>query len=142
MVSELWMSTACEIVDALEQGEISPIDVLESIEKRHSFINPLINALPTTCFDRAKNQINCDIDNSLRGRKPLFGLPIPIKDSYPVSGVRTSYGSLVFKNYIPTFSDLAVLTLEQSGAIIYAKSNTPEFEAGASTFNEIAHAVS
>ena len=73
----------------------------------------------------------------LQKKNPLFGLPIPIKDSYMVSGVRTTFGSLVFQNFVPEYSDLVTRTLEKSGAVIYAKSNTPEFEAGASTFNEV-----
>ena len=69
--------------------------------------------------------------------EPLFGLPIPIKDTYRVSGVRTTYGSKAYENYIPDFSDITVSIIEQAGGIIFAKSNTPEFEAGASTFNGV-----
>ena len=137
MVEKLWMWNACDIVDALERKEINHLEVLESVEERYLAVNPVLNALPTTCFERAKKLISADIDNAISRRKPLFGLPVPIKDSYPVSGVRTSFGSLAFKDFIPDHSDFAALTLEKSGGVIYAKSNTPEFEAGASTFNEV-----
>ena len=131
------MWTACEVVDSLERKEINHLEVLESIEERYLAVNPVLNALPTTCFERAKDLISNDIENAISQRKPLLGLPVPIKDSYPVSGVRTSFGSLAFKDFIPDYSDFVALTLEKSGGLIYAKSNTPEFEAGASTFNEV-----
>ena len=137
MVSELWMRTACEIADSLESGEISQLDVLESLEMRCRAVNPIINALPTYCFNRARKAIKNDYCDPFAKKNPLFGLPIPIKDSYMVSGVRTTFGSLVFQNFVPEYSDLVTRTLEKSGAVIYAKSNTPEFEAGASTFNEV-----
>ena len=76
-------------------------------------------------------------NNFFAQQKPLLGLPVPIKDSYSVSGVRTTFGSLAFKDFVPKHSDLVTQTLEKSGAVIYAKSNTPEFEAGASTFNDV-----
>ena len=131
------MLTACEVVDALKRKEINHLEVLESVEERYLAVNPVLNALPTTCFKRAKDLISNDVENAIGERRPLFGLPVPIKDSYPVSGVRTSFGSLAFKDFIPDYSDYVALTLEKSGGVIYAKSNTPEFEAGASTFNEV-----
>ena len=137
MVKKLWTWTACDVVDALESREIKPLEVLESIEERYFTVNPVLNALPTTCFKRAKDLITNDVENAISQRRPLLGLPVPIKDTYPVSGVRTSFGSLAFKDFIPDYSDFVALTLEKSGGVIYAKSNTPEFEAGASTFNEV-----
>ena len=123
MDSELWMKTACEIADSLESGEISQLDVLESLEMRCRAVNPIINALSTYCFKRARKVIKNDDYDPFAKKKPLFGLPIPIKDSYTVSGVRTTFGSLVFENFVPEYSDLVTNTLEKSGAVIYAKSN-------------------
>jgi len=137
MLKKLWMWTACDVVDALERKEINHLEVLESVEERYLAVNSVLNALPTPCFERAKDLISNDNENAISQRKPLLGLPVPIKDSYPVSGVRTSFGSLAFKDFIPDYSDFVALTLEKSGGVIYAKSNTPEFEAGASTFNEV-----
>jgi amidase len=67
----------------------------------------------------------------------LAGLPIPIKDLTHVKGVRTTQGSPIFKDVISAHSDVVVERLEQNGGVIYAKSNTPEFGAGAHTFNEV-----
>src|SRR6202042_1125468 len=67
----------------------------------------------------------------------LAGLPIPIKDLTNVAGVKTTQGSPIYKDTIPAHSDIVVERLEQNGGVVYAKSNTPEFGAGAHTFNEV-----
>ncbi len=70
-------------------------------------------------------------------RGVLAGMPVPIKDLTDVEGVLTTYGSPIFKDYVPERSDILVEHLEANGGVIYAKSNTPEFGAGANTFNEV-----
>lgn len=142
MDDTLWKNSACKIVDALARREIKPTEVLNALQGRCETVSDNINALPTLCFDRAQKaalQIGTDLEgkHDKGAFSPFFGLPVPIKDSYAVAGVRTTYGSLAFENYIPDFSDLVVETIERAGGIVYAKSNTPEFEAGASTFNEV-----
>src|SRR4051812_43691973 len=67
----------------------------------------------------------------------LAGLPVPIKDLTDVAGVLNTQGSPIFKDNVPKQSDLMVENLEGNGAVVYAKSNTPEFGAGANTFNEV-----
>src|SRR5690606_36315764 len=67
----------------------------------------------------------------------LAGLPLVVKDMDDVAGVRTTYGSPVFADYVPDFDDLNVATLKRNGAIVLGKSNTPEFAAGGNTFNEV-----
>ena len=70
-------------------------------------------------------------------RGPLCGLPIPIKDLADVAGVRSTQGSPIFADHIAGESDILVEHLEAQGGIVYAMSNTPEFGAGANTFNEV-----
>ena len=67
----------------------------------------------------------------------LLGLPVPIKDLNDVAGVRSTQGSPIFADRIAPTSDVMVTHLEKNGAIVYAMSNTPEFGAGANTFNEV-----
>ena len=64
-------------------------------------------------------------------------MPIPIKDLVDVAGVRSTQGSPIYANHIPEKSDVLVERLEVQGGIVYAMSNTPEFGAGANTFNEV-----
>ena len=67
----------------------------------------------------------------------LGGLPVAIKDLADVAGVRTTYGSPIFKDHVPKGSHPVVERIERKGGIVIAKSNTPEFGAGGSTFNEV-----
>lgn len=134
MRDDLWSKDAVTLSDLLRKREITPQEVLESVERRVSDVDPLVNALPTLCFDRARSAIAAGrgIEGTLLG-----GLPVPIKDSYAVSGVRTTFGSRAFEHHIPEHSDYLVEAVEQAGGIVFAKSNTPEFEAGANTFNDV-----
>src|SRR6201987_1260642 len=67
----------------------------------------------------------------------LAGLPVPIKDLFNVKGTLNTHGSPIFKDNISAKSDIVVENLEGNGGVVYAKSNTPEFGAGANTFNEV-----
>lgn len=134
---EIWQLSAVKIVDLLGAGELSPADVLGSLEQRVTDVNPIVNALPTICFERAYDQAKTLDLSDGSPQNLLAGLPLAIKDSIPVQGVRTTYGSLVFKDNVPKQSDAVVLKIESNGGLVYAKSNTPEFEAGANTFNEV-----
>ena len=96
-----------------------------------------VNALPTLCFDRAHAHADRLLSRPMSERGLLAGLPIAIKDLNDVAGVRTTYGSPIFADHVPQHSDLLVERLETRGGIVYAKSNTPEFGAGANTFNEV-----
>ena len=129
--------TANAIVDKLRTGEVTPLDLLDVLEKRIAEVDGKVNALPTLCFDRAHAHAKALMQKKPAERGMLAGLPIPIKDLTNVAGVRTTQGSPIYKDHIPDHSDILVEALEQNGAVIYAKSNTPEFGAGANTFNEV-----
>lgn len=133
----LVQATACAIVDKLNAGEITPLDLLDALEARIAEVDGQVNALPTLCFDRARTHAKALMKKPVGERGLLAGMPIPIKDLTAVKGVLTTQGSPIYKDNIPARSDLLVEHLEANGALIYAKSNTPEFGAGANTFNEV-----
>jgi amidase len=130
-------ATACAIVDKLKTGEVTPLDLLDVLEQRISDVDGPVNALPTLCFDRARTRARALMQKPVGGRGLLAGMPIPIKDLTNVEGVRTTQGSPIYRDNVPARSDLLVEHLEGNGGVIYAKSNTPEFGAGANTFNEV-----
>jgi amidase len=130
-------ATACAIVDKLNKGEVTPLDLLDVLEQRIAEVDGKVNALPTLCFDRARSRAKELIKKPAGKRGLLAGLPIPIKDLTAVEGVRTTQGSPIYKDTVPARSDIVVEHLEEHGGLIYAKSNTPEFGAGANTFNEV-----
>ena len=129
--------TACAIVDKLNAGEVTPLDLLDVLEKRIAEVDGKVNALPTLCFDRARKHANELMKKPAGQRGLLAGMPVPIKDLNAVAGVLTTQGSPIYKDNVPARSDIVVENLEGNGAVIYAKSNTPEFGAGANTFNEV-----
>jgi amidase len=129
--------TAVEVVELLTVGAITPHDCLDALEARIAEVDKAVNALPTLCFDRARKAADEVMARPTQERGLLAGMPVAIKDLTEVKGVRTTHGSPIFTDNVSTFSDILVETLERQGGVIYAKSNTPEFGAGAQTFNEV-----
>jgi amidase len=134
---ELVRATACAVVDKLNSGEVSPLELLDVLESRIAEVDGKVNALPTRCFDRARARAKTLMRKPAGSRGLLAGLPVPIKDLTDVEGVLTTQGSPIYRDNIPDRSDFMVEHLEGNGGLIYAKSNTPEFGAGANTFNEV-----
>ncbi|MGD9836858.1 MAG: amidase [Afipia sp.] len=134
---ELVRATACDIVERLRKNEITPHDLLDALEARIRKVDGQVNALPILCFDRARDHADTLMKKPPAERGLLAGMPVPIKDLTDVAGVRTTQGSPIFKDVVATKSNIVVENLETNGAIVYAKSNTPEFGAGAQTFNEV-----
>lgn len=129
--------TACEIVDLLKSGDVSPRDLLGALENRIEAVDGQVCALPTRCFERAYDHA-ARLESAAPGsRGVLQGIPVPIKDLAEVAGVRTTYGSPIFKDFVPDRSAHIVERIEDAGGIVYAKSNTPEFGAGGQTFNKV-----
>jgi amidase len=141
MSDELIRLTAREAVRRLSNGDITPLDLIEAAEQRIAACEPAINALPTLCLDRARDHASQLMQGKRREAEGeagwLAGLPLAIKDVNDVAGVRTTYGSPIFKNHVPETSHPVVERIERKGGIVIAKSNTPEFAAGGSTFNEV-----
>jgi len=137
MSDELIRLDAVGIVDRLKRGVVTPHDLLDALESRIAAVNGPVNALPTLCFDRARQHADRLVKLPVAERGQLAGMPIPIKDLSDVAGVRSTQGSPIFADHIPEKSDILVEHLEAEGGIVYAMSNTPEFGAGANTFNEV-----
>jgi amidase len=134
---ELVRETANTIVDKLRKGEVTPLYLLDVLEKRIAEVDRHVNALPTLCFDRARTHAKSLMQKKPAERGLLAGLPIPIKDLFNVKGTLNTQGSPIFRNDVSLKSDIVVENLEKNGGVVYAKSNTPEFGAGANTFNEV-----
>ncbi|MGI9521819.1 MAG: amidase [Hyphomicrobiaceae bacterium] len=131
--------TATEAVRLLERGDITPLDLIDAAEHRVGEVESAINALPTICFERARENARQMSTVARKDKRAgwLAGLPVAIKDVTDVAGVRTTYGSPIFRDHVPQVSDPVVERIERNGGIVVAKSNTPEFAAGGSTFNEV-----
>ena len=133
MSNDLVQMTAREIRSRLHDRDVSPQELLDALATRIAIVDSLVNALPTLCFERAAERVRKQDYSGTR----LKGIPVAIKDLMAVAGVRTTWGSKIYEDHVPPDSDLLVERLEAHGAIVYAKSNAPEFGAGANTFNEV-----
>ena len=141
MTDELIRLSARDAVARLEAKEITPLELIDAAASRIAAIEPAVNALPTLCLDRARDHAKRLMRDGGRGAEGepgwLAGLPVAIKDLADVAGVRTTYGSPIFRDHVPTNSHPLVERIERKGGIVIAKSNTPEFGAGGNTFNEV-----
>lgn len=129
--------TARQAVAALKAREVSPAELIDAAAARIAEVEPRINALPTLCLDRARALAAKLVPPDPAPPGYLYGLPIATKDLVDVAGVRSTQGSRVFADHVPTKSGWSVERLEGNGALIIAKSNTPEFGAGSQTFNDV-----
>ncbi len=138
-MNELIKLSARQVVSLLKMGDVSPLELIDAAEARIAEVEREVNAMPTLCIDRAKEQAKKLMANPPTDPPPhfLYGLPIAIKDLTDVKGVRTTYGSPIYAQHKPESSDYLVEILEANGAIVIGKTNTPEFGAGANTFNEV-----
>src|SRR5258707_10583000 len=139
MVESLSRKTACELVSLIATKAVSPVEVLDAHLATIARVNPKLNAIVTLVADAARAQAKEAEAAVMRGDMlgALHGLPVAIKDITPTAGIRTTYGSPLFKDFVPTEDAEAVRRLKAAGAIVLGKTNTPEFAAGANTFNDV-----
>ncbi|WP_417605476.1 amidase [Primorskyibacter flagellatus] len=128
---DLCALSATEAVGLLRRGEVSAAELVEASLSRIAQVEPSVNATVTVCADRAR-----EAALTAKGTD-LGGLPIGIKDLTPVAGVLTTMGTKALKRNYPLASDPLVLRLEERGAIVMGKTNTPEMGAGGNTFNAV-----
>jgi amidase len=137
--SDLCFTTAIELARLIRVRQVSVAEVVSAHLARIDQINPRVNAICTLVADRAFDKA-CAADRALASGVepgPLFGLPIAIKDLVLTKGIRTTFGSLIYKDFIPNRDALHVERLKAAGAIVIGKTNTPEFGAGSQTFNDV-----
>jgi aspartyl-tRNA(Asn)/glutamyl-tRNA(Gln) amidotransferase subunit A len=131
MVSTLTLSIA-EASDRLRRKEISPVDLTTSCLARIEQLNPTINAFITLMHDSALAQACAAEDEIRRGnwRGPLHGIPIGLKDLIDTAGVKTTCGSALFAERVPTEDAEIVVRLKRAGAVLIGKQNMQEFAYG------------
>jgi Asp-tRNA(Asn)/Glu-tRNA(Gln) amidotransferase A subunit family amidase len=118
---------------------ISPVELLDDCIRQIEAINPAVNALAATCFTQARTNAKAAEAAVMRGDRLglLHGLPLGVKDLEETAGVLTTYGSALFKSNVPAQDNAFVSRLRRAGAILTAKTNTPEMGAGANTRNTV-----
>jgi amidase len=131
--------TATELAGRMRRRELSAREVLEAHLEQIARVNAQVNAIVTPVEEQARARALALDEGAARGEfaGPLHGLPIAHKDLGETKGIRTTFGSPIFENYVPDFSTLLVERTQRAGAITIGKTNTPEFGAGSQTFNPV-----
>src|SRR5690349_18090638 len=130
--------SASELARLVRSREISPVEVIEDCLARVERYNPAVNAV-VTLNPRALDEADELERRLLRGEEVglLAGLPVGIKDVTPVAGLRTTYGSTLYRDHVASEDAVVVQRLRAADAIVLGKTNCPEFAAGGNTFNEV-----
>lgn len=131
--------SAVELRRRIGTKAISPVELLEACIDRIAAVNPAVNAVTATCYERARQEARAAEAAVLRGDALglLHGLPTGIKDLEDTAGLLTTYGSPNFRSHMPAQDGAVVSLLRQAGAIVVAKTNVPEMGAGANTRNGV-----
>jgi len=137
--NELCYLPATQLADLVRRKELSPTEVVEAFLSRIEEVNPKLTAYCTIASEQARKAAREAEAKQSRGEDlgVLHGVPIGIKDLTPTAGIRTTYGSHIYENNVPAQDAVLVEKLKAAGAIVLGKTNTPEFGAGANTFNDI-----
>lgn len=133
--SEICFMTATEMASHIRKKELSALEVIEAHLFQIEQFNPKLNAIVTLAGEEALKQAR-DVD---RGKVtgPLQGIPVAHKDVLETKAIRTTYGSLAYKDNIPDCDSILVERIKKAGAITIGKTNTSEFGAGSQTFNSV-----
>jgi len=138
MSEEVVFLTARELARRIRERELSAVEVMQAHLDQIERINPLVNAIITLLPERALDGARA-ADAALASGPvgPLHGLPIAHKDTALTRGIRTTFGSPIYRDFVPDDNSLIVDRLQMAGAIPIGKTNVPEFGTGSQTFNTV-----
>lgn len=136
---QLLALSAVELRRRIGSKEISPVELLETCIERIERINPAVNAVTAVCYQRARQEASAAEKSVLRGDALglLHGLPTGIKDLEETGGVLTTFGSPLYRDFVPEHDNAMVARVRAAGAIVVGKTNVPEFGAGANSRNVV-----
>ena len=126
--TDLCYLSALQLRDLYQKGEVSPVEVTEAILRRMDELNPTLNAFITTTPELALKGAHIAEQAYQTGESPppLAGIPTSIKDLVSMTGVRTTRGSLLYKDWVPDYDAPIIERLHEAGAVMLGKTNLPE----------------
>ena len=136
-MSDLCFLTAVQLADRIRRRDVSVTEVVRAHLAQIERVNPKVNAIVTLTAECALDDARAKDAALARGEAPgpLFGLPVAHKDLVPTKGIRTTFGSPIYRDNVPAIDGLIIERLRAAGAVTLGKTNTPEFGAGSQTFN-------
>ena len=128
---DLCYASASTLRDLYLRREVSPVEVVSAVLRRVEEVDPKVNAFVTVLADEAMREAKRAESELVRSRpedlRPLFGVPVTVKDLVDTAGVRTTYGSRHYAEHVPVVDALSWARLKAAGAILIGKTTTPEF---------------
>lgn len=134
--TELCFTSARRLAGMIRRRKVSATEVTKAFLAQIERVNPAVNAIVTLVAEQALAKARA-LDRGKDARGPLAGLPLAWKDLVPTKGIRTTFGSPLFRDHVPAENHVLVERLERAGVITLGKTNTPEFGAGSQTFNAV-----
>ncbi len=130
---------AGDLAEAIRSRKVSSRELLDLFLQRIDAINPSVNAVVTLDAERAMDRAGAADEMTARGesRGPLHGLPMTVKDAIEVGGVRSTGGSRALSGHVPEVDAPVVARLRQAGAVVFGKTNVPEWSSDIQTFNDL-----
>ncbi len=138
-MNDVCFLSATEMAQRIRRKQLSAREVLEAHLKQIERLNPKVNAIVTLVAEQAMARAKQLDESAAKGRfaGPLHGLPTAHKDLLDTKGIRTTYGSPIFRDHVPQADALLAERVRAAGAVLVGKTNTPEFGAGSQTFNKV-----
>ena len=137
--TDVVFAPARELVRRIAARELGAEELMRRFLARIEEVNPAVNAIVTLDEEAALEGARAADAALARGEAPgpLQGLPVAVKDLTPTRGIRTTFGSPIYRDFVPDEDALYVERMRAAGAIVVGKTNTPEFGAGSQTFNAV-----
>jgi aspartyl-tRNA(Asn)/glutamyl-tRNA(Gln) amidotransferase subunit A len=128
-MTDLAFASAAELASMIRNREISPVEVMQATLSRIEQSQPILNSFITVAAEPAMEAATAAEAAVMHGAAlgPLHGVPVAVKDLVPTAGIRTTSGSLIFKDHVPSADAEVVTRLKRAGAIVVGKTTTPEF---------------
>ena len=128
-MTDFAFNSAAELASLIRNREVSPVEVMRATLARIEFSQPILNAFITVAAAPAMEAARAAETAVMRRAAlgPLHGVPLAVKDLVPTAGIRTTWGSLIFKDHVPDADAEVVARLKRAGAIVVGKTTTPEF---------------
>ena len=126
------------LIEAYREGRLSPVEVADEVLAQIDRLNPSLHAYLVRLDELTRRQAR-EAEAAYRADRalPLSGVPISIKDTFPLAGAVTTFGSVVHRNNVTHEDSGIVRRLRASGAMFTGKTNTAEFGQSATSDNRL-----
>src|SRR3990172_3933302 len=135
VLSDIAFATATEQAELVRTREVSPVELVETYLERIDRLDPELNSYVTLCADEALAAARTAETEPAQG--PFHGVPIPIKDLHETAGLRTTFSSRAYADFVPAYDVAAVRRLREAGFVLIGKTNTPELGTAPVTESEL-----